>query len=96
MIAIVFHESGHYIGYRLFGFNDVRLHYDRVTYDVSDQMLQKLLRGNLDAASELYPLWQVAIGNALGPLFTIVAILICCIILFWVQLYCLIENKKCV
>jgi hypothetical protein len=77
-LTILPHELGHYLTYSFFGFPDMELRPASISYGQYDLFWGHIQAGNFAAAAEVYPLWQVAVGAAAGPLVTAVIVLACC------------------
>ena len=76
-VLVAFHEFGHFLFYRAFGFQGAVLHYSSTNYSLEKTVWQLINRGNLAAAASMIPLWKVGIATAAGILVTYVVALGC-------------------
>ena len=79
-LGIVLHELGHYLTWRAFGFPDVVLHSASVSTRNGEIFWQFIRANDFAAAADVYPLAQVALGSAMGPLVSAVLTVMCCLI----------------
>lgn len=79
-LSVIFHELGHLLTYRAFGINDAAMEGSSVSLGKGDAFWQYVRAENFAAAADIYPLWQVALGAAAGPIVSVVIILACCLI----------------
>ena len=69
--ATLLHELGHYTVFRAFAFAGVKFHYSSVGFLHGDEFQQYLRSGEFAAATAIAPRWQVALGEAAGPIVSI-------------------------
>lgn len=79
-LGIVLHELGHYLTYRAFGFPDVVMHGASVSIGNGEIFWQFIRADDFAAAANVYPLRQVALAAAMGPLVSAVLTVMCCLI----------------
>lgn len=78
-LGVLLHELGHFVAYRVFGFQGVALHYSSSTHFVERTFWQLVYRGDSAAAAALLPPWQVGLATAAGIFMTCLVTLACCI-----------------
>jgi len=78
-LGVLLHELGHFLAYRVFGFQGVTLHYASATHTVEKTFWQLAYRGNLEAAASLLPLWKVGVATTAGILLTYLVTIGCCV-----------------
>ena len=78
-LGVLLHELGHFVGYRIFGFQGVTLHYASATHTVEKTFWQLAYRGNFEAATSLLPLWKVGVATTAGILLTYLVTIGCCV-----------------
>jgi hypothetical protein len=79
-LGLVLHELGHYLTYRAFGFTDVALHSTSVSLGRGEIFWQFIRADDFAAAANVYPLGQVALAAAMGPLVSAFLTVMCCLI----------------
>lgn len=79
-LGIVLHELGHYLTYRAFDFPNVTLHSSSVSIGNGEIFWQFIRAADFAAAANVYPLRQVALAAAMGPLVSAVLTVMCCLI----------------
>jgi ribose/xylose/arabinose/galactoside ABC-type transport system permease subunit len=65
-VAVLSHEIGHWLPYRMLGYRGVTLHYGSVSDPSAHDFWELVRQGQLAAAAEIHPLWQppaVAMGG---------------------------------
>lgn len=78
-LGVLLHELGHFLAYRIFGFQGVTLHYASATHTVEKTFWQLAYRGNFEAAASLLPLWKVGVATTAGILLTYLVTIGCCV-----------------
>ena len=78
-LGVLLHELGHFLAYRIFGFQGVTLHYASSTHTVEKTFWQLAYRGNFEAAASLLPLWKVGVATTTGILLTYLVTIGCCV-----------------
>ena len=77
-VAVLSHELGHYVLYRVFGFRGSAMHYGSASFVAADAFWRHVRSGDLAGASAIAPTWQVALASAGGLLVTYATIVLCC------------------
>lgn len=78
-LGVLLHELGHFLAYRVFGFQGVALHYASATHSVERTFWQLVFTGNINAAASLLPLWKVGLATAGGIVITYLVTIACCV-----------------
>lgn len=78
-LGVLLHELGHFVAYRVFGFQGVALHYSSSTHFVERTFWQLVYRGDSAAAAALLPAWQVGLATAAGIFMTCLVTFACCV-----------------
>lgn len=76
-VGVLLHELAHYITAVAFGFEGARLSYMTAPYDLEELVYAHIANGDLSGLSNVYPLWQLAINSAAGPMATYIIALTC-------------------
>ena len=72
ILGVVLHELGHFLMALLMGFDGLSFHYEWVSYANEDLITGRIMAGDLAGAVGFYPLWQIVLVSAAGPLTTLV------------------------
>lgn len=78
-VVTLLHEFGHFLAATLFGFRDVAIHFESVSYFGNQSFWTMIMAGDRLHAAAVYPLWKIALLEAAGPAMSLAITLLCAI-----------------